>query len=38
MLDIGCRMLNVGCRMLDVGRRIELNDLLSYPILSCKKL
>ena len=27
-------MLDVGCRMLDVGCRIELNRMLSYPILS----
>ena len=34
MLDVGCRMLDVGCRMLDVGCRIELNRMISYPILS----
>ena len=38
MLDVGCGMLDVGCRMLDVGCRIELNRMLSHPILSSKKI
>ena len=43
MQNVGCRILDVECwmldikRMLDVGCRIELNGMLSFPILLCKK-